>query len=222
MTRACFAPIGAALLLVIGAAPLGAQDSATAGALEFAVGPVWMGRATLAGADANETTSSGTPFRLFTTSSTISSMAGLEGRVAYRLMPRLELQGSAGYVAPDLRVAISGDVENAPPTTAAEQIRQFTFAGGVSWYVSTGGALAWFIEAEGGYLRLLHEDRTLAATGRTYSAGFGVKYAFHTSSSGVKAVGARIDARAVARSRATLFDETRISPAAAVDLYIRF
>jgi len=222
MTRTLVAAIGLICALMASAAPAFAQEGAAGGRLEFAVGPMWMGRTTLAGGDANETTSTGGTFRLFTTSSTMSSMAGLEAHLGYRLAGRIELQGNVSYVEPELRVAISNDVENASAITAAERIQQYTFGGGVLLYLSRGEKLASFFEADGAYLRLLHEDRTLVDTGRSYGAGFGVKYAFHTSSSGMKAVGARIDARAVARSKATLFDKARIAPEAGVALYVRF
>jgi hypothetical protein len=222
VTRAHIAAIAVLLALTADASPLLAQDSASGGALEISVGGVWMGRAKLAGGDANETTSTGNPFRLFTTSSMVSSIAGVEGRVGVRISRRLELQGSGSYVAPDLRVDVSGDVENAPAITAAERIQQYTFGGGVLLYLSTGGKLASFFEVDAAYLRLLHEDRTLVDTGRAYGAGLGFKYAFHTGSSGVKAAGVRLDARAVARSKATIFDKMRISPAAGVSLYVRF
>jgi hypothetical protein len=90
------------------------------------------------------------------------------------------------------------------------------------WYLSEGGRLAPFVEAGAGYLRLLHDERTLVETGRTYEAGGGIKYAFRAATAGVKAIGLRIDARAVARTKAGIFDDPRISPAGGASIYLRF
>jgi outer membrane protein with beta-barrel domain len=212
------------LLLVLGleASPAMAQATAIAGRLEVAAGALWFGQASLGNDDAHETTSTGGAFRLFSSSTTVASIAGFEARVGYRFNRRLEVEGAVSFVMPDLRVTVSNDAESAAGATATERMQQFSFGGDVLWYLSERGRLAPFVEAGAGYLRLLHDERTLVATGRTFEAGGGIKYAFRAATAGVKAIGLRIDARGVARTNAGVFDDPRISPAAGASIYLRF
>jgi outer membrane protein with beta-barrel domain len=222
MTAKRTAAFSMLLVFALAVAPAWAQPTAASGRLELAAGGLWVGRTTLTGGDAHETTATGGTFRLFSTSSSLASMAGFEARVGYSVTRRLQVEAAASLVRPELRVTVGDDAESAAAVTATERIQQFTFGGDVLWYVAAGGRIAPFVEAGGSYMRLLHDGKSLAETGRAYEAGLGFKYALHASAGGVKAIGLRVDARAVARSKAVIFDKLRVSPAAGVSIYLRF
>jgi hypothetical protein len=208
------------------ARPAAAQSPAS-GRFEVAIGPLWMGGVSLGSTDANETTGTGGVFRLFSTSTELSSAPGIEARVAVHVWRRFEGEVSASYGRATLRTAAANDTEGAAPVTATETIDQFTVSGGVVWYPPrrrSGTRLAPFIGANAGYLRQLHEAATLAATGHVYQLGGGMKYLLVSHpASHVKGIGLRLDARVAARSGGVAFDaRTRYAPALGASVYSRF
>jgi hypothetical protein len=95
--------------------------------------------------------------------------------------------------------------------------------GGVAWSLPglRRSGFAPFLAAEAGYLRELHQGQTLVQAGRVFEIGGGASYTF--TSSGSKEVGARIDARAVLRTKgAVLDDDLHVAPALGAGLYFRF
>ena len=162
--------IGAIVLCVVAAGdvrPAAAQSvpATGPGRLEVAIGALWIGHQTLGSNDANETTPGGSRLRIFSTASDLASVAGLEGRIAVRLIRSLEVEVEASYGTPQLKTTISNDIENAPPVTAIETVEQFTVGAGVVWYVPLrpwSSRLAPFVTAGGGHLRQMHEERTLS------------------------------------------------------------
>ena len=195
--------------------------------LEMAFGAVWIGRQPLGASSANQTTSTGGTQPLFSTSSDLSSAAGIDGRIGVRVTRSLVAEVEASYLKPQLRIAISGDSEGAAAVTATETIQQFTIGGTVLWYLLHRGwapRFAPFAMAGGGYLRQLHDQATLVETGRFYQFGGGATYLlvsrphFHT-----KGIGARVDVRALIRSKGVAFDGgSKTSPAVGVSAFVRF
>jgi hypothetical protein len=214
---------GVLLTWLAGAGSASAQ-SPRAGAVEVAVGGMWIGHAKVASGDANETTSTGGDFRLFGSSTTLSATGGFEARVGVKLTNSFEVMAAGSYGTPQLRVALSNDAEGATPVTASERIQQYTITGGVLWYLPNGDheRFSPFVEAEAGISRNLHEGRSPVNSGRLFGAGGGVKIALGGGSGWVRSIGARVDARAVVRSDPTVFDRRRVSPAIGVSLYLRF
>jgi len=213
---------GAATVIVLGPP---AESSARLGTIEVAVGPAWISGATVRAADANETRPEGGTFRLFSTSTTLGSRTGIEGRLGVRLTENVEAQGAVSYATPELRVALSNDVESAAPVTATERIQQFGFSGGALWYPPYRRAHARFIpflSGELGYLRSLHEGGMLVETGALYQVGGGMKLMLRAGTGRLKAVGVRLDGRAVFRPKGIVFDAVHVSPAIGASLYARF
>jgi hypothetical protein len=223
-----------ALFVLIGVASLGvpsawaqSAEAAEPGRFELAIGPLWVGRQALGSSDANETTGAGGHLALFSSSTELASVSGLEGRVGVKLSRAFEAEVSGSYARPQLRAQIGSDFESAAPVTATEVIQQFTIGGGVVWYVRrarSASRLAPFATAGAGYLRQLHESATLVETGRFYQFGGGAKYLFVSRpGSHVKGIGARIDVRALVRQQGVAFDAGRhISPAVGASLFARF
>lgn len=215
--------VATVIVLTAGSHSARAQSADRPGRFEFAAGPRWTGGLSLAAGDANETTSTGTAFRLFTSSTTLASATSLDARFGVRIARRLDAQVSGSYGKPALRISASNDVEGAAPITATERIQQFTVRGAVSWSLPGPRRFGFapFLAAEAGYLRELHEANTLVQEGRVFEFGGGASYPF--TSQGSKEIGARLDARAVLRSKGVaLDDDLHVAPALGAGLYLRF
>lgn len=228
MTRletAAFLLAGAAMLQ----APAAFAQPAGPPRTRFEVGIVslWIGQQPLGTKTATETTGAGSTLSLFSSSSELASASGVAGRIGVRVTRSFVAEAEASYLKPQLRIAISGDAEGAAAVTATETIQQFTIGGGVLWYLPNRGwtpRVAPFAMAGGGYLRQLHDQATLVETGRFYQFGGGATYLlvsgrhFHT-----KGIGARVDVRALIRSRGVAFDGGgHTSPAFGVSAFVRF
>jgi hypothetical protein len=183
-----------------------------AGGLRF-VGPESLGQV-----DANERNPSGGDFRLFTADSSLGALAGLEVRLGVRLTQTLRAEGVGSYGASDLNVTLESDAENAASVTASERVRQYTAEGAVvqelpRWQL--GARATPCLSGGAGYVRALHEDRTLIDEGWVWHGGGGVNLLLGST------FGLRIDARALFQ-QGILDDDVHVSPAAGVSAFIRF
>jgi hypothetical protein len=96
---------------------------------------------------------------------------------------------------------------------------------GAVWYLPfRTSRLSPFVRGGAGYLRQVHEERTLVETGQYYDVGGGVKWLAVARTSGlVNAVGARVDVRAMVRRKGIAFDDGgHTSPAVGVSAFVRF
>src|SRR4029453_5803182 len=75
------------------------------------------------------TTSTGGSIRLFSTSSELDSTAGLELRFGGRVAANIDAEVAGSYTTPELRTAISADLEAAGSTVAIEPVQQFIIEG---------------------------------------------------------------------------------------------
>ena len=206
-----------------------AQQSTGAepGRIELSAGMLWVGHQALGSTAGNETTSTGTSLRVFSTSSDLAGAAGVDGRVGVRLSRALVAMAEASYTKPPLRVAISNDIENSTLVTAIETTQQFMIGGAILWYLPfrfSASRAAPFVTAGGGYLRQLHEGATLVATGRYYQFGGGVTYPFASRPNRVlKGLGLRAEARAIVRQQGVAFDTSaHLAPTLAAAFFARF
>jgi hypothetical protein len=197
------------------------------GRIEAGIGPVWLGGTTLGSSDATQTTATGSTARLFSTSSTLTSAAGLSGRVGVRIWRRLEAEVSATYAKPAIDTQISNDAEGAAALTASETVQQYTVGGGALWYLPSGhNATRWhpYVAGSVAYLRQLHQGKTLAVTGRMIDVGGGAKFVLLSRPrKGLKDVGVRGDLRLTAATSGVGFDDkTRYAPSLGASLFLRF
>jgi hypothetical protein len=221
------AAIAIVLTSAIAPGSAAAQTTPAPGRLEIATGGLWMGHRALGDTSANETTGTGTSLKIFTASTDLGAAGGVEGRVAVRVWRSLSAEVDASYAKPVLTITIGNDIENAPAVTALETVQQLTVGAGVAWALPRRLAtsrLAPFAMAGGGYLRQVHEGGTLVETGRFYQFGGGVKYLLFARPRGtLKAIGARVDARAILRSRGVAFDDkAHAAPAVGAAAFVRF
>jgi hypothetical protein len=209
------------------AIPAIAQPGPSRSRVEIGVGVLWAGSTLLGTKAATETTASGGTSALFSTTSELAAVAGLEGRIGVRVTSSIVVEGQASYLTPEVRVAVSADAEGAAALTAVDATQQFTIGGRAVWYVPGrrwSPRFAPFAMAGGGYLRQLHEQATLVQTGRFYQVGGGVsallvsRRHLHTKGAGV-----RFDVSALVRSGGVAFDGgSHTSPAAGASAFVRF
>jgi hypothetical protein len=197
------------------------------GRLELGAGLLWTGAQPLGSRDANLTTGTGSTLRLFSSTSDLRPVAGFEGRVGVKLTRAMEAEVLASYATPQLRTRVTNDTENSAGAIVTESVHQYTVGAGVIWYAlgpRSGGRARPFVAAGASYLRQLHEAATLVATGQTYHVGGGAKLLLASRPrKGLKAVGVRLDARAVVRTKGITLDGRRsISPAVGASLFARF
>jgi hypothetical protein len=216
------------LCVLFDAVPARAQTTGSPrGRLEVAIGAVWTGPIAFSNPDANERDRDGSPYRLFAAEGSLRSFLGYGVRLGFPLTDRFQVEAGASYALPQLAVRVSHDVEAAASADLTESVQQIQIDGGV---VANLGGLArgrpsvLFVTAGVGYLRELHEGQTLAVHGRSCFAGVGVRRLLRTpEASTLKAVGVRLDARFVARSRGAAFDDgLHVTPAIAGSLFLRF
>ena len=202
-----------------------------ANGLEISAGVSAIGSLDLGSATAGETTPTQTTRPLFTTSATFGAAPSVEGRVGWRLSRLLTAEAEASYGRPELRVTAANDNEsdragdNAAEVTAAERVQQFTVGGAIVYHLAIGSPrVAPFISGGGGYLRDLHESGTLAQEGRYYHVGGGLTILIASRRAALlKAIGIRVDGRALMRAKGVAFDDSlHVAPALGASFFVRF
>jgi len=197
--------------------------------VELDAGALWLGSVDFGTSDATLTAnqSARAPYTLFKTSSSLRPAAGVEGRLGFHLTRVLGVEAAFGYAQPSLETTVTADVEGARDTTAREQLSQFAVdVSGVAhlWTLQFKRAVP-FVLAGAGYLREVHAGNLLEESGHTYHVGGGVKLPLVVRRGFVRALGLRLDARAVFRSGGADLEAsrpTRLSGAGGAGLLIEF
>jgi len=180
---------------------------------EVSIGGGWFGGAVLGAADANlrANASPPQPLRLFSTETRMAATPALQADVGFSFNRRWGLEASVMKSRPDLRSSIRADAEGAPPLTVVERVDQYVFEGRVVIMLEElrlGQRTVPFATAGAGYVRQLHEGRTVIDNGRGYHVGGGLKHWLFARDRGVlKAAGARIDARLYVLTAGITFDD---------------
>jgi hypothetical protein len=192
------ATIGAALLLIFPGVAA-AQNPSLLHRIEFAGGVGVLTGAALGSQPADlRTATAGQPYRLFSSSSRMSTASILDLRITVPLTKRYGVEAHAAFGHPEIRTALSSDAEGAPDVTAVERLDQYVVDGGLvvgldQW---SGAGLHPFVTVGGGYLRQLHEDLVVIEEGGVFFVGGGVKHTLLTrSESFIRGLGARADVR---------------------------
>ena len=210
-------------MLLVGALPAHAQmaEQRRVRRVEIDAGGGMLGGAGLGSADANLRANDPArrPSRLFSTGSRVASAPTFHVRVGLAFNRRIGVEGGLMVSRPDIRTSISADVEDAPPITIAERVDQYVIDAGVVVMLldlRLGGQTLPFVTAGAGYLRQLHEGRTLVEQGRVYHVGGGVKHWLLARDQGfISAAGVRADARLYLMSGGIAFED-RPRPHAAI------
>jgi hypothetical protein len=206
-----------------------AQDapSLRAHRLTVSAGVSWSGGYDVGSATAqlrgNSPGATAPPFTLLTADSRVTSAAGPEIKAGFSITRTLLLEAGGSVSRPRIGVSIAGDAEAPAQQLPGEELRQYLFDGSLSWQlpIRLGGRLAPFVIGGGGYLRQLHEDRTLGETGQIYYAGGGARYFLRGGHGGARPIGLRGDVRVNVRRRGIDFDNTmRAYPTLSLQLFV--
>lgn len=196
---------------------------------ELAAGGFWIGGAAL-GSDVAELRANRTPpapFSLFTTDTRVEPAPGFDGHVSFWLTRSLAIEGGFVYARPPLRTSVSGDAEGAPALTVEEPVDQYFIEGSAVWLIDRlriRQRTVPFVSGGAGYLRQLHEGRTLVETGEVYHVGGGLRHWLRQSSRGrIRGMGIRAEGRAYILSNGVQFgDRRRTHGAFAASFFVTF
>jgi hypothetical protein len=123
----------------------------------------------------------GGQFALFHTSTELGTAARFEARIGYALTPRYVVEGQFGFVRPEMRTAISGDVEDGADQSAAAHVDQYTVSAGLAVRLPvTFAGVTPFLAGGAGYVRELRESLPPIEVGYLVYAGGGVRRALMT------------------------------------------
>lgn len=220
--------LGALVLWCLSAGVVSAQEPPALRAHRVVLegGVVWSGSYNVGDVTAqlrsNAVGSTPPPFAWFSSSSEVGHAASAAARVGFTLSPRVMVEGGATFGMPHVAVTITGDAEAGQQQLAGEQLKQYLLDGALVWHlpVRLGTRLRAFAVGGAGYLRQLHEERTLVETGQVYYAGVGARYWFRGGSGSGRALGLRGDLRANFRRGGIDFeDTTRLYPTVGVHLF---
>jgi len=222
--------VGVALVLAASTAGYAQAGAAAPTArVEVEVGGGVFGGARLGARDANlrSNAQAPQPYRLFTADSRLASTPSLRLRTAVPLGRRLAIEGGLTWGRPEIRTSLTADAEGAASITSVERIDQYAFDVSLVWMLDAlrvGERLLPFVSGGGGYLRQLHEGRTLVEHGQVYRAGGGVRYRLMVRPEGfVRSMGLRADALVeVLRGGIAFEDRPRSHAAISGGLYVGF
>ena len=151
-------------------------------------------------ADLRRNSTTAADFPLFRADTRVESSPGFDGRVAYWLTRSLALEGGMVFMRPVVRTRVSGDAEGAAALTLEEDLDQYFFdIGGVLLLdrIRLGERTIPFVSGGAGYLRQLHEGRTLIESGQVYHLGGGLRHwLWGRDRRFLRAAGLRADVRA--------------------------
>ena len=174
------------------------QPRAAVPRLEAAIGLAWVGATHIGDDSAALRARGGGEYVLFRSDSRFAPAAGVEARLGFALTRRVTAEARVALARPKLRTSLSGDVEGAPPIVVAERVERYAIDGALLVAIERlrVGALRPFVSAGAGYVRQLHEGRTVIDNGVAVHAGGGVRHVLFAAPGGfLSGGGVRADAR---------------------------
>jgi hypothetical protein len=163
------------------------------------------------------------PFRLFDVDSRMSPSPGGEVRVGVALPRDFTLEGGVLFARRRLAFRISGDPETTAQQLGGETLQHYVFDAGLLWELPLRRAtrVRMFAGGGAGFLRQLHQDRTLVETGEIYYAGGGARYWLRGLPDSSRSLGLRGDVRFNLRRNGIDFDDRmRMYPTVSVLMFL--
>lgn len=186
----------------------------------------WSGGYDIGGASAQlRTNAPGTttpPFTLFSLDSRIVPSPGGEVRVGVAITPRVTVEGGVLLAQRRLAFRITGDPETGAQQFDGETLHHYVFDAGVLWDLPMlrRARVRAFAAGGAGYLRQLHQDRTLVESGQIYYVGAGARYWLRGRPTSPLSLGIRGDVRLNLRRHGIDFeDRMRTYPTASLLLF---
>ena len=176
--------------------PVSAQIRGLTPRVEAAFGGGLSSGGGLGTADANLRDRTGGPYRLFSTSSELGWSPPVEVRLSFPLTARYAFEGRALYSRPELRTAVSNDVEGAPGVTSSEHINQYVLDGALMVLLAPSRArrAVPFVSGGVGWVLQVHEGFAATEDGISYRGGGGLKYLLSRDDKGfIRGWGVRAD-----------------------------
>ena len=210
----------AIVALAIGAPAVEGRQVTVTGGLNWSGGyDIGTSRAVLR---TNATGPTPPPFTLFNVDSRIAPAPGAEVRVGVGVMSRMSVEGGLLFARRRLPFRVFGDAEAPSDELEGESIQHFLFDGGVLYEIALPQPqLRLFASGGAGYLRQLHQDRTLVESGQVYYLGGGARYWLRGLPASARSVGLRGDLRVNFRRGAIEFaDSLRVYPTISVLMFI--
>lgn len=166
------------------------------------------------------------PFTLFRAESSFGAAIGLEGRVGFAITPSIAVEGSFAWSEPQIDVVVTDDVEDGDTSFDGESTSQYIFEASLVWtlpFVGDSARFRPYAIGGGGYLRQLHEERTLVETGQIYHLGGGAQYLLRGADGHRRPLGVRGEVRAYIRKDGIEFDgKVRTYPAVSALMFFGF
>jgi opacity protein-like surface antigen len=212
--------LAATVLVVVTAAAADAQVTINGG-LGWS-GGYGIGDAT-AQLRTNATGTTPPPFTLFNVDSRIDQAPGGELRVGVAITPRVAIEGGALFARRRLAFNISGDPETAPQELDGENLQHYVFDAGVLWELPLVRQRRFRTFASGGagYVRQLHQDRTLVESGQVYYLGGAARYWLRGGPASNRSLGVRGDVRLNLRRNGIEFDDqSRVYPTVSLAVFL--
>jgi hypothetical protein len=207
-----FAAIAAVLVVAVPAAAQ-TSDPLPIGRFEVDAGGGWLGGARLGSGDANLRAPAPAPatFRLFSVDSRFAAAPTVHLKAGFAFSRRLGVEAGVTLSHPELRASVTNDAEAAPAITIAERIDQYSVDASVIVMIgelALGRRTLPFAAAGAGYLRQLHEGRTVVEEGHVFHAGGGIKHWLLARDAGfISGAGLRVDARLYLMSGGIAFED---------------
>lgn len=161
-------------------------------------------------------------FRFFTADSHVTRVTSPQLRVGVAVTRRIAVDVGVVQSNPRIGVTIEGDAEAPAQDLFGETLQQYLVDGGIHWLLPvTFGRVVPVLSGGGGYLRQLHEDRTLGETGRLFYAGAGARYWLRGGDRRSMALGIRGDVRVNFRQQGIDFEnKMRMYPSMSLSLFL--
>jgi hypothetical protein len=209
------------LLSVMLCAPAFAQ--APAGRVEVSGGFRGVAPIRFDAVPATQTTLGGGALTVFETRSELKASPGAVVRIGFRTSSAWWIESSFAVSTPRLVTRVTQDRDVAP-ATIREAISQYAIEGRVVRRLVGGGRrLTPFFGGGGGYIRNLHDERTLAESGWSAHGGAGFDYVLSTSASRAPRTGLRVDLRGLLLPRdVTLDRQSHVVPVLEATVFVRF
>jgi hypothetical protein len=198
---------------------IGAANSNAAAQVTITGGLGWSGGYDIGSSTAQLRTNANglnpPPFTLFEVDSRVASAPGGELRVGVEVVPRLSVEGGVLFARRPLAFRITGDPELNAQEFEGESLQHYVFDAGLLWELPRNGGERFRLFATGGagYVRQLHQDRTLVKSGQIYYAGGGARYWLRGRPDSNRSLGLRGDVRLNLRRNGIEFAESpRVYP----------
>jgi hypothetical protein len=163
------------------------------------------------------------PFTLFSVDSRIAPSPGGEVRVGVTLKRDITVEGGVLLARRRLAFRVFGDLETSGQQLEGETLQHFVFDAGLFWEPPQlrRGRVRAFAGGGAGYLRQLHQDRTLIETGEIYYVGGGARYWLRGQPGAPRSIGVRGDVRLNLRRNGIDFENrTRMFPTVSVLMFL--